>query len=213
MKQNKNCKRCSLSKGCLHPCIFGEGNPKAKLMLIGEAPGNIEDRMNRPFVGPAGKLLDHILNKLSIKRGDVYITNVLKCKPLSNKLPNKKELIECWERCRVYFTEETKEIHPSVILLLGNTPLQLLSDERFIGRHEGSLISKKFLVETHRSKKKRACGFCAKLYASYHPAAALRSPRLEAKIATAIYVAAKAAGMKPKLKGMEAGLYEYEIRS
>lgn len=209
MKRNKNCKRCILHESANHPCVWGTGDPKAKLFLCGESPGMKEDIQGKPFVGQAGQLLNHILNKLSLKREDLYITNCLKCHPPKNILPKKKELLECWEKCQGYFGQEIRDIYPKVVLLMGNTSLTLVSGLSFIGRHEGSKLD---VGEGFLCNKAPLHKF--KVFASYHPAAALRAPKLEKNIGTAIYVAASAAGLKPKPKGMEVGCYDgYEVRS
>jgi len=207
MRTNHKCSRCILCESATTRCVAGRGNPKAKLMLVGEAPGSTEDRVGEPFRGQAGDLLTHILNKLGLNEDDLFITNVLRCRPPNNKLPNKKELLMCWLQCGPYLLEEIKQVRPKVILLMGNTPLQLMAQEKFISKWEGMKID---TLHTVITKGKRR--FVSTLYASYHPAAALRGPRLEKNIATAIYVAAKAAGLKPKPKGQEAGMYPYEIR-
>jgi DNA polymerase len=183
-------------------------------MLVGEAPGREEDCVGRPFVGEAGRLLNHILDKLDFRREDLYITNVLKCRPPRNKLPARKELLKCWKACRLYLMQEIKDVHPKVILLMGGTALSLMSSPHTlqIGRWEGMRVGRHFIV-THKSKETgRKCGSFVDMYASYHPAAALRNPSQEAYIAAAIYGAAKVAGLKVKPKGIEAGLYPYETR-
>lgn len=195
MKRDPNCQLCSLCQEAHHLCLWGTGNPHAKLMLIGEAPGASEDRLGKPFSGEAGRLLNHILDKLTLKREDIYITNCLKCRPPSNKLPKAKELKVCWEACHPYLEEELATVNPKAILLLGNTPLFFLTGKRFITRWES--------LEVGKDRGRH-------IFASFHPAYALRSPRVEKNIGAAIYLAAKAAGLKPVPKGKE--LFTYEIR-
>lgn len=158
-----------------------------------------EDLDGLPFVGQAGQLLDHILNKLSIKREDIYITNCFKCRPPKNTLPGIVELRNNFEKCWPYLKEEIQDVDPKAIVLLGGIPLQLLVGESKITRFEGMEI------ETIYEG--------AKTFASFHPAYVLRTPSQEVRVAQAIARAAKAAGVKVRTKGWKAGRYEYEVRS
>ncbi|MBU4241258.1 MAG: uracil-DNA glycosylase, partial [Actinobacteria bacterium] len=88
------CARCSLSQG-RNNIVFGDGNPEAELMFVGEAPGRAEDAQGLPFVGPAGRLLDRLLDDIGLVRGDVYITNVVKCRPPGNRDPLPEETEVC----------------------------------------------------------------------------------------------------------------------
>ncbi|MEW6730349.1 MAG: uracil-DNA glycosylase [Acidobacteriota bacterium] len=99
--------------------VFGEGNPHAELMFVGEAPGADEDATGRPFVGRAGQLLDKIIEAIGLKREDVYITNVVKCRPPGNRKPEKDEI----EACEPFLFREIEVIKPKVIVALGATPL------------------------------------------------------------------------------------------
>lgn len=109
------CKKCELYKTRKNP-VVGEGNKKAKIMFIGEAPGFNEDRLGRPFVGKAGKVFDELLKSIDLKREEVYITNILKCRPPNNRNPTKKEIIAC----APYLDEQIKIIKPKKICCLGN---------------------------------------------------------------------------------------------
>jgi uracil-DNA glycosylase len=110
---------CSdLCKGATQ-VVFGEGNAKAELMFIGEAPGADEDATGRPFVGAAGRLLDKIIEAMGLKREDVYITNVVKCRPPNNRKPTTDEV----ESCEPFLFREIDVIKPKVIVTLGATPL------------------------------------------------------------------------------------------
>jgi DNA polymerase len=110
---------------CCHLCdkvthvVFGEGNANADLMFIGEAPGADEDATGRPFVGAAGRLLDKIIEAIGMKRADVYITNVVKCRPPGNRKPTTDEI----ESCEPFLFREINVIKPKVIVTLGATPL------------------------------------------------------------------------------------------
>lgn len=189
------CDKCRLCEQKLHPCVMGEGNPHANLMLIGEAPGFNEDIEGRPFVGDAGQLLDFILDKLGLKRSKVWITNVIKCRPPKNKLPPVKELREViWPACRVHLDREVGSVKPRVVVLLGGKALMLLAGIRTgIMKVEGTEVK-------------------PRVWACFHPAYALRSPSKEKNIAAVLYLAAKQAGLKVKPKGIETGCFDYEGR-
>lgn len=121
-----NCKECALC-GSRRNLVFGEGDPDASLMFIGEAPGIEEDIQGRPFVGKAGTLLTKIIEAISLKRGDVYIANCLKCRPPQNRNPLPSEVISC----REFFLKQIEIIKPEVICCLGKFAAQtlLMSDE------------------------------------------------------------------------------------
>jgi len=110
-----NCKKCPLYKTRIYP-VIGQGNHRAKIMLIGEAPGASEDRTGFPFCGAAGKILDELLNSVGIKRKNIYICNILKCRPPANRNPKAEEI----EACTPYLLRQIKNIKPKVICTLGN---------------------------------------------------------------------------------------------
>jgi DNA polymerase len=120
------CVRCKLSKGRIN-IVFGEGNSDAKIMFIGEGPGREEDIQGRPFVGDAGMLLTKLIEKMSIgelnlKRKDVYIANIVKCRPPMNRDPEEDEVASC----RGFIERQIEIIHPRVIITLGRIALQTL---------------------------------------------------------------------------------------
>lgn len=98
-----------------HNIVFGEGNPNALLMFVGEAPGRDEDIQGRPFVGRAGKLLDKALKECNLNRSDVYITNIIKTRPLNNRTPNEQEIKNCWPILK----QQIDIIQPKIICTLG----------------------------------------------------------------------------------------------
>jgi len=110
-----NCKKCSLYQTRTHP-VIGEGSPRAKIMMIGEAPGFNEDQVGRPFCGKAGKILDELLNSIGIKREEIYITNILKCRPPENRNPQADEI----KACTPYLDRQIEIIQPGAICTLGN---------------------------------------------------------------------------------------------
>ncbi len=128
-------------------------------MIVGEAPGFNEDRQGQPFVGPAGKLLDTLLNRIGLSRADVYITNVLKCRPPQNRDPMPNEA----EACEPYLQRQMKLVQPKVVLVLGRHALErLLPGQGSISRIHGSLILRGEIAYV----------------ALYHPAAALHNGSL-----------------------------------
>ena len=100
----KNCQQCSLGRSRTNP-VFGSGDIEAKIVFVGEAPGYYEDRQGEPFVGAAGKLLTELLGKIGLKRTDVYIANVLKCRPPENRNPSPQEI----EACKPYLLKQIED--------------------------------------------------------------------------------------------------------
>jgi DNA polymerase len=138
--------------------VFGSGNADADLMFVGEAPGATEDRMGLPFVGQAGKLLDKLLGEIGLERKDVWICNVLKCRPPDNRDPQPNEI----DACQDYLHRQLDLIEPTVICTLGNFSTKLL-------RADTTGISR-----LHGHEEVRVIGPRAvRLYPLYHPAAAL----------------------------------------
>ncbi|MBE6570925.1 MAG: uracil-DNA glycosylase [Ruminococcaceae bacterium] len=148
------CDKCSLGKTKTNT-VFGVGNKKAKLMFVGEAPGESEDMQGIPFVGAAGKLFDKYLSAVGISRDEVYIANILKCRPPKNRDPEPEEE----EACIGFLREQTKLINPSIIVCLGRVSAKRLIKEDFrITKEHGIWF------------KKGAFRMCA----VYHPSALLR---------------------------------------
>ncbi len=116
-----DCQRCRLAKGRTN-IVFGEGNPDAKLIFIGEGPGREEDLQARPFVGDAGKLLTRLIEKMGFKREDVYIANIVKCRPPMNREPEDDEM----NACKPFIEEQIKIINPKIIISLGRISAQSL---------------------------------------------------------------------------------------
>lgn len=137
--------------------VFGVGNPHATLMLIGEAPGADEDAQGEPFVGRAGQLLTKILEAINFKRSDVYICNILKCRPPNNRKPTPEES----ETCKPYLKKQIELVKPAVILCLG-----LTAAENLLGTHES--------MSRLRGRVLRYEGI--PVMVTYHPAALLRNP-------------------------------------
>ena len=139
MAQIEACQKCSLRAGCQHvvPC---EGSPTARLMLIGEGPGADEDRLGRPFVGCAGELLTKMLHAVGMERTEVYICNVVKCRPPQNRTPLPEEM----EACKGFLRAQTALIRPKVILLLGSTAGKAVLGDGFrVTRDRGQWVERK----------------------------------------------------------------------
>lgn len=115
------CTLCGLAEGRTH-VVFGVGDPDADLMLVGEAPGYHEDQQGEPFVGPAGKLLDKLLADIGRRRAQVYIANVLKCRPPGNRDPQQEEI----DACSDYLRRQLSLVDPKVVMTLGNFATRLL---------------------------------------------------------------------------------------
>jgi DNA polymerase len=159
-REARDCKRCPLHQSRTQ-VVFGNGNADAELAFVGEAPGANEDRMGLPFVGAAGKLLDQLLAEIGMSREDVFVMNVLKCRPPDNRDPHPNEI----EACSDYLHRQIELIEPTVICTLGNFATKLLrSDTTGISR-------------LHGQEELRVVGSRAvRLYPLYHPAAALYTP-------------------------------------
>jgi len=117
----KDCQRCRLSSGRTQ-VVFGTGNPNASIMFVGEAPGFYEDKQGIPFVGAAGKLLNELLESAGLSRTDIYIANVIKCRPPDNRDPLPDEV----ETCKPFLFQQIETIKPKVVCTLGNFAMQTL---------------------------------------------------------------------------------------
>ncbi|MBR6525894.1 MAG: uracil-DNA glycosylase [Clostridia bacterium] len=154
LERIEHCQKCTLCSG-IHNKVPGQGNTHAKLMFIGEGPGADEDMQGLAFVGAAGKLLTKMIGAMGYTREDVYICNVVKCRPPHNRAPELDEM----ESCMPYLREQFLLVHPKVIVLLGATAAKaVLGDHIRITRDRGKWVEKK--------------GFY--FMPTYHPAALLR---------------------------------------
>lgn len=150
------CQACGLAAR-RNSVVFGEGNPDAAIMFVGEGPGAEEDAQGRPFVGAAGQLLDRILAAAGLRREEVYIANVVKCRPPGNRIPAPEEA----QSCSKFLTEQIRLIQPSIIVALGATAAKALVDpEARITRIRGSWFRKDGIW----------------IMPTFHPAALLRDP-------------------------------------
>ncbi len=163
----KRCKKCILHQHRKN-AVPGEGNPYAQIMFIGEAPGYHEDIQGRPFVGAAGKLLTTLIESLGLSRSDVFITNVVKCRPPNNRDPIQEEI----QACSPYLLRQIKIIKPKIIVTLGrHSTITILKEIGVKVQGITSVRGKVFDTE--------AFGFKVKIIPTYHPAAALYNPKLK----------------------------------
>ncbi|MHC1635254.1 MAG: uracil-DNA glycosylase family protein [Candidatus Methanospirareceae archaeon] len=154
----KACKRCNLWATRRNP-VVGDGNPRARIMFIGEAPGAKEDMQGKPFVGAAGKILDSLLASINLRREEIYITNVLKCRPPGNRNPNKGEI----KACSPFLYRQIEAIKPEIICTLGKFATDFVF-ERYKIKKEGG-------ISKLHGRVYEASG--VKIIPLYHPAVAI----------------------------------------
>lgn len=121
-----NCQRCKLSKLGRTQVVFGTGNPNASIMFVGEAPGFYEDQQGEPFVGAAGKLLNQLLESAGLSRTEVYIANVIKCRPPGNRDPEQDEV----DTCKPFLLQQIELIQPKLVCTLGNWATQTILEKK-----------------------------------------------------------------------------------
>ena len=153
----KGCPLCKLARTRKN-AVPGEGQLAAKIMFVGEAPGRSEDEKGRPFVGAAGRILDNLLQKAGIERSQVFITNVVKCRPPNNRVPEDDEAVAC----RPYLDRQIALIKPKVICILGRTAYASLLGGSSITTNRGKIVEK--------------AG--QKYFLTFHPAAAIYNKNL-----------------------------------
>jgi uracil-DNA glycosylase len=153
----RGCPLCKLARTRKN-AVPGEGQLAAKIMFIGEAPGSSEDEKGRPFVGAAGRILDNLLKKVGIERSEVFITNVVKCRPPNNRVPEEDEVAAC----KQYLDRQTMLIKPKVICILGRTAYSSLLGGSSITANRGKIVER--------------AG--QKYFLTFHPAAAIYNKRL-----------------------------------
>jgi uracil-DNA glycosylase len=177
----EDCTRCKLHKQGRKQIVFGVGNPRAELMFIGEGPGADEDQQGEPFVGRAGQLLNKMIEAMGLKREDVYIANVVKCRPPGNRTPERDEC----ETCMPFLMRQVEAISPKAIVALG-------------------AVAAKNLLQLNSSMaemRSRTYDFrSAKLFVTYHPAYLLRDPRQKSEAWKDLQQVMKYLGLKVPLK-------------
>jgi uracil-DNA glycosylase len=179
-----DCTRCRLSKRGRKQIVFGVGNPNAELMFIGEAPGADEDQQGEPFVGRAGQLLNNMIKAMGLRREDVYIANIIKCRPPGNRTPERDEC----ETCSPFLMRQIAAIHPKAIVALG------------------AVAAKTLLAINAPMSEFRGRWFDfrgTKLAVTYHPAFLLRDPRQKKETWKDLQMVMKELGMAIPAKAVE----------
>jgi uracil-DNA glycosylase len=179
-----DCTRCPLHRQGRKQIVFGVGNPHAELMFIGEAPGADEDQQGEPFVGRAGQLLNNMIKAMGIRREDIYIANIIKCRPPGNRTPEREEC----ETCSPFLMRQIAAIHPKVIVALG------------------AVASKTLLAINAPMSELRGQWYDfrgTKLAVTYHPAFLLRDPRQKKETWKDLQMVMKYLGMPMPSKNVE----------
>jgi len=176
-----DCTRCALHTG-RNKLVFGDGSPAARLMFVGEGPGADEDEQGLPFVGKAGQLLNNMITAMGLKREEVYIANVVKCRPPGNRVPEPEE----GNTCSPFLFRQIDVVRPEVLVALGATAATYLLGSR----------------QPLAGLRGRVHGFReTKLIVTYHPAYLLRDPRQKKEAWADLQIAMKELGLKPPAKG------------
>lgn len=176
-----NCTRCALHKG-RNTIVFGDGDPNARLMFVGEGPGADEDAQGLPFVGRAGQLLNNMITAMGLRRDQVYIANIVKCRPPQNRVPEPVEA----NTCSPFLFRQIDVIRPEVIVALGSTAATYL-------------LGGKSPLAALRGRIHQARG--SKLIVTYHPAYLLRDPRQKKEAWADLQIAMAELGLKPAKNG------------
>ncbi|HUB17994.1 MAG TPA: uracil-DNA glycosylase [Acidobacteriaceae bacterium] len=176
-----DCRRCALHKG-RHTIVFADGDPNARLMFVGEGPGADEDAQGLPFVGRAGQLLNNMISAMGLRRDQVYIANIVKCRPPQNRVPEPVEA----NTCSPFLFRQIDVIGPEVIVALGSTAATYL-------------LGGKSPLAALRGRIHQARG--SKLIVTYHPAYLLRDPRQKKEAWADLQIAMQELGLKAAVKG------------
>ncbi len=188
-----DCTRCKLHKQGRKQIVFGVGNPRADLMFVGEGPGADEDMQGEPFVGRAGQLLNNMIKAMGIRREDVYIANVVKCRPPGNRTPERDEC----ETCSPFLMRQIATIKPKVVVALGAVSAKnLLAINAPMSELRGRFYD--FMPAGARSNDPGWQG--AKLAVTYHPAFLLRDPRQKGEAWKDLQMVMKYLGLEPPKK-------------
>ncbi len=180
-----DCKRCPLAFAGRHTIVFGEGDPNTRLMFVGEGPGADEDMQGRPFVGRAGQLLNNMITAMGLKREEVYIANIVKCRPPQNRTPEPVEANTCTQ----FLFRQIDVIRPEILVALGSTAATYL-------------LGGKASLSSLRGRLHQARG--SKLIVTYHPAYLLRDPRQKKEAWADLQIAMSELGLKaPKRPAAE----------
>lgn len=183
-----DCQRCKLSRGRTH-IVFGEGSAHAEIMFIGEAPGSAEDLQARPFVGDAGRLLTRLIEKMGIRREDVYIANIVKCRPPANRDPQEDEMLIC----STFLDRQIEIISPEVIISLGKISAYVLLKIK--------IPISKFSIARTRGRFSEYKG--VPIMPTFHPAYLLRNPKAKWLVWEDMQVVLKKLGKKRSFVSIE----------
>jgi DNA polymerase len=187
-----DCTRCKLHKQGRKQIVFGVGNPRAELMFVGEGPGADEDTQGEPFVGRAGQLLNNMIKAMGIRREDVYIANIVKCRPPGNRTPERDEC----ETCSPFLMRQIAVIQPKVVVALGAVAAKnLLAINAPMSELRGRFYD---FMPSGASSDPSWQG--AKLAVTYHPAFLLRDPRQKGEAWKDLQMVMKYLGLKPPKK-------------
>ena len=194
-----DCTRCVLHKQGLKQIVFGVGNPATEIMFIGEAPGADEDEQGIPFVGRAGQLLTNMINAMGLKRDDIYIANIIKCRPPGNRTPERDEC----ETCSPFLMRQIMTIKPKVIVALGAVAAKTL-----LGVNDAMANLRGRWYDFHpvvaKSSPQYDSGYeGARLAVTYHPAYLLRDPRQKKEAWKDLQMVMKYLGLQPPAKPAE----------
>jgi len=188
-----DCTRCKLHKQGRKQIVFGVGNPRADLMFIGEGPGADEDTQGEPFVGRAGQLLNNMIKAMGIRREDVYIANVVKCRPPGNRTPERDEC----DTCSPFLMRQIAVVQPKVVVALGAVAAKnLLAINAPMSELRGRFYD--FMPAGARNSDSSWQG--TKLAVTYHPAFLLRDPRQKGEAWKDLQMVMKFLGLKPPKK-------------
>ena len=191
-----DCTRCVLHTLGRKQIVFGVGNPRADLMFIGEAPGADEDLQGEPFVGRAGQLLNNMIKAMGLRREDVYIANIIKCRPPGNRTPEREEC----ETCSPFLMRQIAVIKPQVIVALGAVAAKTLLA---INASMGELRGRWYEFRPAGVRSNDPSWMRAKLAVTYHPAFLLRDPRQKKEAWKDLQMVMKELGLKAPAKNPE----------
>jgi len=191
-----DCTRCVLHKQGRKQIVFGVGDPKAELMFIGEAPGADEDQQGEPFVGRAGQLLNNMIKAMGLEREQVYIANIIKCRPPNNRTPEREEC----ETCSPFLMRQVATIKPKVIVALGAVAAKTLLA---INDSMSNLRGRWYEFRPAGARSNDPNWTSAKLAVTYHPAFLLRDPRQKKEAWKDLQMVMKELGLKAPAKAVE----------
>ena len=193
-----NCQRCKLAKQGRKQIVFGTGDPNAELMFVGEGPGADEDEQGLPFVGRAGQLLNNMITAMGLKREQVYIANIVKCRPPGNRTPERDEC----DTCSPFLMRQIRVVRPKVIVALGATAAKNL-----LGMNDSmaSLRGRFYDFSPPRALTDSDDPFDCKLAVTYHPAFLLRDPRQKAEAWKDLQMVMKYLGLQAPAKAKNEG--------